>query len=185
MRKITICNGKGGSGKTTATILLGLALVEAGHKTKVLDIDPQNTASRWITDGALPLNSEDSSATVLIDTPPRLDNPDLRKSIRDSDVIIVVSSPSPADLFTSQDTAQLISELKATAKTRLLFNQVQEGTILSRGLEDTAKRIGLQPLNSVLTRRQCYQHAVLLGWNALPAKAKEEVFKIALEVASL
>ena len=108
MRKITICNGKGGSGKTTATILLGLALVEAGHKAKVLDIDPQNTASRWITDGALPLDSEDASATVLIDTPPRLDNPDLRKSIRDSDIIIVVSSPSPADLFTSQDTARLI-----------------------------------------------------------------------------
>ncbi|HEX8632905.1 MAG TPA: ParA family protein [Pyrinomonadaceae bacterium] len=185
MRKITICNGKGGSGKTTATILLGLALVEAGHKTKVLDIDPQNTASRWITDGALPLDSEDSSATVLIDTPPRLDNPDLKKSIRDSDIIIVVSSPSPADLFTSQDTAQLIGELKAAGKTRLLFNQVQEGTILSRGLEETAKRIGIRPLNSVLTRRQCYQHAVLLGWNALPPKAKEEVFKIALEVASL
>jgi hypothetical protein len=37
----------------------------------------------------------------------------------------------------------------------------------------------------VLTRRQCYQHAVLLGWEALPPKAKEEVFKIALEVASL
>jgi cellulose biosynthesis protein BcsQ len=78
MRKITICNGKGGSGKTTATILLGLALVEAGHKTRVLDIDPQNTASRWITDGALPLDSQDASATVLIDTPPRLDNPDLK-----------------------------------------------------------------------------------------------------------
>jgi chromosome partitioning protein len=185
MRKITVCNGKGGSGKTTATILLGLALVEAGHKAKVLDIDPQNTASRWITDGGLPLGSEDGSATVLVDTPPRLDSPDLREAIRDSDIIIVVSSPSPADLFTSQDTTRLISELGATDRTRLLFNQVQEGTILSRGLEDTAGRIGLQPLNSVLTRRQCYQHAVLLGWNALPPKAKEEVFKMALEVASL
>lgn len=185
MRKITVCNGKGGSGKTTATILLGLALVEAGHKAKVLDTDPQNTASRWINDGGLPLGSEDQSATVLVDTPPRLDSPDLRKSILESDIIIVVSSPSPADLFTSQDTAQLIGELDAADRTRLLFNQVQEGTILSRGLEDTAKQIGLQSLNSVLTRRQCYQHAVLLGWNALPPKAKEEVFKMALEVASL
>ena len=109
MRKITVCNGKGGSGKTTATILLGLALVEAGHKAKVLDIDPQNTASRWITDGGLPLGSEDGSATVLIDTPPRLDSPDLRESILESDIVIVVSSPSPADLFTSQDTARLVS----------------------------------------------------------------------------
>ena len=114
MKKITICNGKGGSGKTTAAILLGLALVEAGHKTKVLDTDPQNTASRWITDGSLPLGSDDSSATVLIDTPPRLDSPDLRDSIMESDIVIVVSSPSPADLFTSQDTARLMGELDGT-----------------------------------------------------------------------
>ena len=185
MKTITICNGKGGSGKTTTAILLGLALVEAGHQAKITDIDPQNTAWRWITDGGLPLASEDETATVLIDTPPRLDNPELRYSIKSSDVVIVVSSPSPADLFTSQDTARLIAKLKATAKSRLLFNQVQEGTILSRGLEDTAKRIGIQPLKNVLTRRQCYQHAVLLGWDALPAKAKEEVFKVALEIASL
>lgn len=186
MKTITICNGKGGSGKTTTTILLGLALVEAGHKAKVLDIDPQNTASRWIADGGLTLGSEDgSTTTTLIDTPPRLDSPALEKSIRSSDVVIVVSSPSPADLFTSQDTARLIAKLKATSKARILFNQVQDGTILSRGLKETAGRIGLQPLMNVLTRRQCYQHAVLLGWGALPAKAKEEVFKVALEIASL
>lgn len=185
MRTITICNGKGGSGKTTATILLGLALIEAGHNARVLDADPQSTASRWIADGGLPLNSADNSATVLIDTPPRLDDANLRKAIQDSDTVIVVSSPSPADLFTSQDTAQLIASLKATKKARLLFNQVQDGTILARGLDETAQRIGLLPLKSVLARRQCYQHAVLLGWSALPAKAKEEVLKVALEVVSL
>jgi chromosome partitioning protein len=185
MRQIAICNGKGGSGKTTAAILLGLALTEAGHKAKVVDTDPQNTASRWIADGGLPLNSNDNSATVLVDTPPRLDDANLKKVIRDSDTIIVVSSPSPADLFTSQDTARLIASLKATEKARILFNQVQDGTILSRGLAETAQRIGLSPLKSMLSRRQCYQHAVLLGWNALPAKAKEEVLKIALEIVSL
>ena len=185
MKTITICNGKGGSGKTTTTILLGLALVEAGHKAKVIDIYPQNTSSRWIADGGLPLDSDDDSSTALVDTPPRLDSPALENSIKISDIVLVVTSPSPADLFTSQDTVRLIAKLRATDKARLLFNQVQDGTILSRGLEETAGRIGLQPLKSVLTRRQCYQHAVLLGWNALPAKAKEEVFKVALEIASL
>ncbi|HEV2764804.1 MAG TPA: ParA family protein [Pyrinomonadaceae bacterium] len=185
MRKITICNGKGGSGKTTATILLGLALTEAGHKARVIDADPQSTATRWIADGGLPLDSGDNSATTLIDTPPRLDDKNLRRAIQESDNVIVISSPSPADLFTSQDTAKLIASLRATKRARLLFNQVQEGTILSRGLEETAQRIGLVPLKSVLMRRQCYQHAVLLGWNALPARAKEEVLKVALEVASL
>lgn len=185
MRRITICNGKGGSGKTTTAILLGLALTEAGHKARVIDTDPQNTASRWIADGGLPLDGDDGSATTLVDTPPRLDDPNLKKAIQDSDTVLVVSSPSPADLFTSQDTARLIASQKATKKARLLFTQVQEGTILSRGLEETAQRIGLLPLKSYLSRRQCYQHAVLLGWGALPAKAKEEVLKVALEVVSL
>jgi chromosome partitioning protein len=185
MRKITICNGKGGSGKTTTTILLGLALSEAGHTAFVLDTDPQNTASRWIDDGELPLKNEENALTLLIDTAPRLDDASLRKHISESDYVIVVSSPSPADLFTSKDTADLIRELGATKKARLLFNQVQDGTILSRGLEDIAEKVGLKPLKNVLTRRQCYQHAVLLGWNALPNKAKEEVLKVALEIVSL
>jgi chromosome partitioning protein len=185
MRKITICNGKGGSGKTTTTILLGLALAEAGHATCIIDTDPQNTASRWIEDGLLPLANTKNAVTYLIDTPPRLDDKKLFTNIKESDVVIVVSSPSPADLFTSQDTAKLIDSLGATEKTRLLFNQVQEGTILSRGLEETATRIGLKSLKNVLTRRQCYQHAVLLGWQGLPNKAKEEVLKVALEIVSL
>ena len=45
---ITLCNGKGGSGKTTLSVLLGAALVEAGHQVALLDTDPQNTATRWI-----------------------------------------------------------------------------------------------------------------------------------------
>ena len=184
MKKITICNGKGGAGKTTTTILLGLALLEVGHEAYVLDTDPQKTASRWIADSGLPLLSKDARATVLIDTPPRLDDAKLKKAISESDLVVVVSSPSPADLFTSQDTVRLIASLNATEKSCLLFNQVQDGTILSRGLEETAQRIGLKPLKSVLTRRQCYQHAVLLGWGALPAKAKEEVLKVALELLS-
>src|SRR5947209_5795569 len=116
MRKITICNGKGGSGKTTAAILLGLALTEVGQKARVVDADPQSTPTRWIADGGRPLNGEDDSATVLVDTPPRLDDPNLRTAIRDSDTVLVISSPSPADLFTSQDTAKLIASLKATKR---------------------------------------------------------------------
>lgn len=185
MRTITICNGKGGAGKTTATILLGLALAEAGHQAFVIDCDPQNTAQQWIEEGNLPLGDKSGAETYLVDTPPRLDDVKLKSYLKSSDTIIVVSSPSPADLFTSQKTADLIESLGAAKKARLLFNQIQEGTILARGLEDTARRIGLKPLKNVLTRRQCYQHAVLLGWDALPNKAKEEVLKVALEVVSL
>jgi cellulose biosynthesis protein BcsQ len=47
---VALCNGKGGSGKTTVTILLASALSEAGHDVAVLDTDPQRTATKWIAE---------------------------------------------------------------------------------------------------------------------------------------
>ena len=46
---ITLCNGKGGTGKTTMTVLLAHALAEAGKKVAVHDLDPQGTATEWLT----------------------------------------------------------------------------------------------------------------------------------------
>lgn len=93
---------------------------------------------------------------------------------RSSDVVIVVTSPSPADLFTSRDTVRLLKQQGVKARSYLLFNQVQSGTILVRELEDMAQRIGLRLLKSVLHRRQAYQHAVLLGWRSLPSRREKE-----------
>ena len=184
---ITLCNGKGGSGKTTLTVLLASAMTEAGYKVGVLDTDPQKTATRWIqeTGGPTLFKDGESYSAVLIDTPPRLDGSEFTDAVRRADVNVVVSSPSPADLFTSRDTATLIDKLGARARSHLLFNQVQSGTILSRELDEMAERIGLPALKNRLQRRQAYQHAVLMGWPSLGQEVRAEVFRIALEITSL
>jgi chromosome partitioning protein len=172
-------------------MLFASALAEAGHDVGVLDVDPQKTASRWLeeaeNDGSGPQLAKDGKkyGALFIDTPPRLDAKVVSDSIKRADAVILVSSPSPADLFTSKDTVALIEKEGARKKARLLFNQVQANTILARDLADMAARIGLPALKSKLHRRQAYQHAVLLGWKSLPPEAREEVLKAALEIAAL
>jgi chromosome partitioning protein len=167
------------------SILLGCALAEAGKLVAIHDTDPQRTASQWVAAlGDVLHLAGTSDGDVIIDTPPRLDSPAVVAAIHSADVVIVPTSPSPADLFTSRDTVDLLRRENAIAKTRLLFNQVQPGTVLSRDLDDFATRIGLEPLKSRIQRRQAYQHAVVSGWKSLPAEARDEVFRVALEVVT-
>ena len=74
---------------------------------------------------------------------------------------------------------------KLQGRAFLLFNQVQPGTVLSRDLDGMAERIGLPSLKNRLQRRQAYQHAAVVGWKSLPMEAREEVFKVALEITAL
>jgi len=184
---ITLCNGKGGTGKTTLTVLLATALADAGHRVGINDRDPQGTASKWLAETnpdnlELAVSGNDYAATFT-DTPPNLAAPTLADAIQSSDLVLVVSSPSPADLWTSRDTADMVkSNLAPKAKARILFNQVQHNTVLARELDDLAKRIGLTPLKTHVRRRQAYQHAALLGWKGLTTDAREEIRTLALEI---
>ena len=182
---ITLCNGKGGTGKTTLAVLLAHALAEAGKRVAVLDLDPQGTARNWLKEweGNKVAEYEPGAEydAVFIDTPPRLDT--LPAALASCSVAVIVCSPSPADLWATRSTATAIRpHLPKGARLRLLFNGVQTNTVLSRDLPALAERIGVKALSTAISRRQCYQHAALLGWHALDAAAREEVFKAALEV---
>ena len=184
---ILLCNGKGGTGKTTLAVLLAHALAEAGKRVAVLDLDPQGTATNWLKecDSSKVAKYETGSAydAVFIDTPPRLDG--LPAALATCSIAVLVCSPSPADLWTTRDTAAAIRDkLPKGARLRLLFNGVLAHTVLSRELPDLAKRIGVEALTATISRRQCYQHAALLGWRILDLAAREELFKAALQVVT-
>ena len=186
---IALCNGKGGTGKTTLTVLLAHALAEAGKRVAVLDLDPQATATAWLREcdsGKVAEYDQRQAAAydaVFMDTPPRLDA--LAPALARCSVAVLVCSPSPADLWTTRDTAAAIRDkLPKGARLRLLFNGVCANTVLARELPDLAKRIGVEALTTTISRRQCYQHAALLGWRGLDQAAREELFRAALEVVT-
>ncbi len=63
MRRIAVLNQKGGVGKTTTTVNLAAALANEGHRTLVLDLDPQAHATLHL--GLLPGRSGPSLYEVL------------------------------------------------------------------------------------------------------------------------
>jgi chromosome partitioning protein len=62
---IAVINNKGGTGKTTTSVNLAGALAELGHRTLVIDLDPQASAS--ISLGATPTTLVPSVSSVLFD----------------------------------------------------------------------------------------------------------------------
>ena len=184
--KIVLCNQKGGSGKTTLTVLMASALAEAGHNVAVLDRDPQQTATRWLS--SLEEEPKPSIATpsgkydfLFIDTPGTLESKNVVKSIAEADQLLLTTSPSPADLWSSQDAAAVIKKNKAKhAKAHILFNRVVKGAKLSQNLQEFAELIGLPSLSCVVPQRQCFQHSAVIGWKALPSKERAIIQQVTL-----
>ena len=192
---ITLCNQKGGAGKTTLTLLLAMALEDIGRKVAVIDHDPQETSSRAIkylqqkglTKIALVQSGVGYDAT-FIDTAPRLDEA-LAAAIQMSDRVVLVSSPSPADLWSTQQSRTFVqSHLKPGVKTALLFNSVVKAARISRDegeLEALANQVGLKALKNCVTRRQAYQYAILQGWGILKSVERFEIMHAALEISTM
>ena len=101
-RIITVAQQKGGSGKTTLTANLAVALRRKGFTVAVLDTDPQGSLGRWFMerlqavgeDGGLEFSTSSAWGAsyegeklkrrfdvVLIDTPPKIES-DLRPALR-------------------------------------------------------------------------------------------------------
>ena len=186
---ITLCNQKGGAGKTTLSFLLASAFSEIGKSVGLMDFDPQHTATRAITNLAEKKATKIELTTdpkgydiVFIDTPPRLDKT-LAKALGMSDKVILVSSPSPADLWSTQESRDFVqTHSQGSATKKLLFNSVVKSARLSKNLDFIAEAIGFEALSKFLTRRQAYQYAILQGWGILKPSERSEIQDVAMEM---
>ena len=201
---ITVCNQKGGSGKTTVSMQLAGALARKKHRVMVVDADPQGTATRWAAsaDDEAPFPASivglsaasskvhrevkkfvDDYDMIVIDCPPAADSPVPQSALLVSDLALVPLIPSPPDLWAAVGIRQVIEnvgDINEELKSRLVLNQCQTNTTLAKEALEILPEFGIELAKSRLAQRQVYRQSAAYGATVydLGSKAKEAVREI-------
>ena len=183
---ITLLAKKGGVGKSTLSLLLYEAFRQAGKSVSINDWDAQGTSSKaleQILAGEAPALSGKTDI-VIYDTPPSLEHNATATAVRTADIVLVVTSPSPADIWEADDAVRFVQAKNGNAAVRVIFNKVRKATVLGRLIEESAKQVSVPALPVTLSARECYQHAVAQGWKALDSAARQEVLQLIVALLS-
>ena len=137
-RVISMCNQKGGVGKTTTTINLGAALAELGRKVLIVDFDPQGAASAGRGINAHELDSTIYDLLVA-------NRPDIRTVVHETTVEGLDIVPANIDLSAAE--VQLVNEVaREQALKRVLRPVLDEYDLI---LVDCQPSLGLLTINAL------------------------------------
>lgn len=211
---ITVCNQKGGSGKTTLSMQLAGTLARKRKKVLVVDADPQGTATRWAAsaedDSAFPASVIGLSAAtdkvhrevkkfvdnydfVIIDCPPAADSPVPQSALLISDLALVPIIPSPLDLWASVGIRQIIENvgsINETLKARLVVNQCQPRTNLAKETLEILPEFGIPVCRNYLRQRTAYRQSAVFGqivqdFGTKAQEAIDEIEALTKEILSI
>jgi chromosome partitioning protein len=137
-RVISMCNQKGGVGKTTTTINLGAALAEFGRKVLLVDFDPQGSLSV-----GLGLNPHDMELTVY--------NLLMQREVRLEEVVVPTVVPGmdllPSNIDLSAAEVQLVHEVaREQTLQRVIGPAVEKYDVI---LIDCQPSLGLLTVNAL------------------------------------
>jgi chromosome partitioning protein len=145
-RVISMCNQKGGVGKTTTTINLGAALAEYGRRVLLVDFDPQGALS-----AGLGINSHELDKTVYQLLMQR--GTDVREVIRETAVEGLDLLPANIDLSAAE--VQLVGEVaRESVLARALRPALDDYDVV---LIDCQPSLGLLTVNALTA-----SHGVLI-----------------------
>lgn len=180
---LSVLNQKGGTGKTTIAIHVGMAWIRQGARVLLIDADPQGTALDWseARQGATPtlpvlglprptLHREipalaENYDHVIIDGPPQTEAI-VRSAMMAADVLVIPVQPSGVDVWGARPIVALLVDAQvANPKLKAVFaiNRKVSKTFLSRAVLDALKVYRLPVVTSALTHRVAFAESIGSG----------------------
>lgn len=185
-RIIALVSQKGGSGKTTVAMQLGAGLALRGYRVAVADLDPQESATRWVESAGadrpfpaqlIPLRGDVTEMDrtlrvvarnadyVLLDCPPSIEHPHTANALDLCDLALVPVMPSPTDLWSTRAIEKLIvNRMKARPQLlgALLPNRVMR-TALAGDVLEVMRDFVLPVLGAALSQRSAFALSAVRG----------------------
>ena len=198
---IALVSQKGGAGKSTVTMQLAAGLVRRGKRVEIVDLDGQESATRWAEAApegtpfpakvhrfqADPYDLSDKLSKwrkradiVLLDCPPSIDHPRTLAALNHTDLAIIPVVPSPTDLWSTRAMEQLINSLQAARPALqgvLLPNRVTR-TILASDVLDVMREFELPMLPAALGQRNAYAQSAAIGGSVFDLGSAAELAQI-------
>lgn len=165
-----MCNLKGGTGKTTSAIFLATALTRKDCRVRVLDGDPQGSATDWAIlaeDAGAPLPflvepanarsitrlTKDSDEWVIIDCPPG-DTRIIDAALQMVDLIIVPTRPSTIEVERMWTTVELSNTVPVT----VLLTSVIANTKSLEALREALSESGVNYFTVGIPQREAIKN---------------------------
>ncbi|MDA0253099.1 MAG: ParA family protein [Actinobacteria bacterium] len=167
----SLVHTKGGVGKTTTAVFLAAAAARNGWKARIIDADPQGSASSWADRAAaagmpLPVSVTPMTATdlrsltaepdelILIDTPPGTASA-IDAAIEAADLVIIPTGPRAADIDRVFPTLDITSHRPVTVLLTLVDMRTVESVEIPRALADA----GVPVLSNIVRDRTAVERA--------------------------
>jgi chromosome partitioning protein len=182
---IALTGQKGGIGKSTTAVSLGVAAMAKGRKVLLVDADPQGTVRTWgdvageagheiptvMAMGATmhrPGQLPDVASTydlTLIDCPPRHGEIS-RSALMIADIAIFPCGPTAADAWALSAALEVFREaatMRSSLRGCILITRKQGRTSLGKSARTVLETSGLPVLGTELGYRIAYQEAIACG----------------------
>ena len=202
---ITICQQKGGTGKTTLAVNLALAFLKLHNlKIAIIDTDPQGSLGKWFVvrsekkvsnknltfKTASLWGAQYESKTlkkdhdiVIIDTPPKIES-DARPSIEAADLVLIPMTPSHVDFWATEAIIDIAK--KANKKIFVQINRANQRSKLVSKTYEYINSINVKSTDTIIGHRQIYASSMGEGKTAIEKQKKsnavEEIKKLSEQI---